>query len=154
MTDNSRASDIEALRWTVTRYTFATPEEFEAKRGVPWLADGRNHTTWTVDPQRYGTTPECPGGIQREERCDAAKVEVTDETADAFVRLIVGRLIVAARREPCSGKHFETCENSVVLTLDDGARLHFVGQGYDASCLCTDYEPCEPCRDGTVSDAP
>jgi hypothetical protein len=63
--------------------------------------------------------------------------EVTD--ADVLARLLVGRTIVAAERTPDTGEPFQLGENTVTLTLDDGAQVEFSGEGYDASACVTFY---------------
>lgn len=64
-------------------------------------------------------------------------LEVTD--SETLSRLLVGRKIVAADREPDSGDDWQHGENTVTLTLDDGASVKFVGSGYDASACVTYY---------------
>jgi hypothetical protein len=63
------------------------------------------------------------------------------ESAEELRELLVGRRIVGAEREPDSGKRYELYENTVTLTLDDGATVRFAGWGYDASCCETTYTP-------------
>ncbi len=127
-------SPAERVRWHTQRFTAKSPEEFNARRhgGPPWFSVGRNHGTWQ---------DEKGSGIMREVRDDDEFVEVEDEHGDILGELVVGRTIVAIEREPSSGQEWSDGENSVLITLSDGARLRFVGWGYDASGVDTLYSP-------------
>ena len=74
-------------------------------------------------------------------RSDRQGLTVEDEHNELFARLLAGRTIVKAERDPHSGEDWTFEENSVQLTLDDGAELTFTGMGYDASSLITTYHP-------------
>jgi len=76
-----------------------------------------------------------------EETKRGAPWTVTDSTADALSRLVVGRRIVSIIRESASGGDWAQGENSVTILLDNGAKLYFMGWGYDASGLDTSYSP-------------
>lgn len=135
---------IEQMRWSQHRYTFNTPEEFEGRRGTGWYTEGRNHGTWQKpDASHYDRTNGLDSGIQREERDGSGCLEVVDTTLPAARRLIEGRTIVAFEREADSGEDFSHGENTVTITLDDGAVLNFTGVGYDASGCVTTYSPGE-----------
>lgn len=120
---------VDRLRWRLDRRGFSTPEEYEERLKMPWRAeDTRNHTTWD-------------GGIQREVLEEGPVFEVLDGLEATLQALVTGRTIVQIEREQHSGHEWQGGENSVTITLDDGARLHFDGWGYDASGLHTGYEP-------------
>lgn len=68
------------------------------------------------------------------------ETKVETENLEQVTHLLIGRTITAFVREPYSGEDWGHGENSVTITLDDGAELSFTGWGYDASGLNTYYK--------------
>lgn len=129
--ENTAVDHAEEIRWELQERPARSFADFEVRwsHQGPWVAPGtRNHRV-TAD------------GIEREVRDDGEFVTVDDRRTEHLRALVVGREIVAIDREPNSEEDWAHGENSVTLTLSDGARLHFEGVGYDASALITSYAP-------------
>jgi hypothetical protein len=119
---------VEQVRWAKESFSFPSPEAFEERRGEKWVtADSRNHRV-------------VAGGIEREVR-EGDTVEVDDARSPLIADLVEGRKIVKFEREPDPDYDWAHGENTVTLTLDDGAVLTFVGVGYDSSGCVTSYTP-------------
>jgi hypothetical protein len=64
---------------------------------------------------------------------------MSEITNNDDLQVIVGHTIVAAHRAPDSRDPWACGENTVTLTLDNGAQVEFVGWGYDASGVVTTF---------------
>lgn len=128
---------IEELRWDPQQLGFASPEEAETRRKEKWVTkDSRNHSVREYKTLGGGTSR----GIYREVRRSENDLSVEDIHTPIVKQLVEGRTIVSFERENDSGVDWSHGENSVIITLDDGSKLSFMGQGYDASSLITYYE--------------
>jgi hypothetical protein len=137
----------EEVRWYWQVLGFETPEQFEERRGEPWVSENsRAHESCAVPSSLEGNGR----GIRRQVRDGDEFVFIKDEHHGLLDDLLVGRTIVAVEREPSSGEDWQHGENTVRITLDNGARLEFMGTGYDASALITSYAPPPSGTEGTT----